>query len=210
MDLQITSQIHAIFLQHQHALFIRTNQKSFDKGRVPHLCCRSSGDDTYPHNLVCASLWAVAFGCLHRNLFSCGISHGLLFSSMYSSSPWFHVYILYILSHGCFLVVIQVMGVKAIGMALKLTLEGQNQFKYFQTWFFVVYVVIFIILQLNYLNKVLVLPFLYNYRVLSKIGFLICRFGLYKLFILLIFHFTQNQCLYLSINCISISSYWRL
>ncbi|KAF3614476.1 putative magnesium transporter NIPA3 [Capsicum annuum] len=48
-----------------------------------------------------------------------------------------------------------VMGVKAIGMALKLTLEGQNQFKYFQTWFFVVYVVIFIILQLNYLNKAL-------------------------------------------------------
>ncbi|KAK4341532.1 hypothetical protein RND71_040033 [Anisodus tanguticus] len=46
-----------------------------------------------------------------------------------------------------------VMGVKAIGMALKLTFGGQNQFKYFETWFFIIFVLIFCLLQLNYLNK---------------------------------------------------------
>ncbi|KAK4374165.1 hypothetical protein RND71_004842 [Anisodus tanguticus] len=46
-----------------------------------------------------------------------------------------------------------VMGVKAVGIALKLTFEGKNQFKYFQTWLFTVFVIIFCLLQLNYLNK---------------------------------------------------------
>lgn len=54
--------------------------------------------------------------------------------------------------------VIQVMGVKAIGIAIKLTIGGQNQFKYFETWVFIVLVLIFCLLQLNYLNKVLTLP----------------------------------------------------
>lgn len=48
-----------------------------------------------------------------------------------------------------------VMGVKAVGIALKLTFEGKNQFKYYQTWFFTVFVIIFCLLQLNYLNKAL-------------------------------------------------------
>ncbi|XP_060173864.1 probable magnesium transporter NIPA2 [Lycium barbarum] len=48
-----------------------------------------------------------------------------------------------------------VMGVKAVGIALKLTFEGKNQFKYFQTWLFTVFVTIFCLLQLNYLNKAL-------------------------------------------------------
>ncbi|KAJ8561196.1 hypothetical protein K7X08_027386 [Anisodus acutangulus] len=48
-----------------------------------------------------------------------------------------------------------VMGVKAVGIALKLTFEGKNQFKYFQTWLFTVFVIIFCLLQLNYLNKAL-------------------------------------------------------
>lgn len=69
--------------------------------------------------------------------------------------------------------VIQVMGVKAIGIAMKLTFGGQNQFNYFETWFFIVLVLIFCLLQLNYLNKVFV-AFPYNFRVPGKIGFLIC------------------------------------
>nr|XP_033517571.1 probable magnesium transporter NIPA1 isoform X1 [Nicotiana tomentosiformis] len=48
-----------------------------------------------------------------------------------------------------------VMGVKAVGIALKLSFEGKNQFKYFQTWLFTVFVTIFCLLQLNYLNKAL-------------------------------------------------------
>nr|GMD74240.1 probable magnesium transporter NIPA2 [Ipomoea batatas]GMD74504.1 probable magnesium transporter NIPA2 [Ipomoea batatas] len=48
-----------------------------------------------------------------------------------------------------------VMGVKAVGIALKLSVEDSNQFKYFQTWFFTVCVIIFCLLQLNYLNKAL-------------------------------------------------------
>ncbi|WMV56722.1 hypothetical protein MTR67_050107 [Solanum verrucosum] len=48
-----------------------------------------------------------------------------------------------------------VMGVKAVGIALKLTFEGKNQFKYYQTWLFTVFVIIFCLLQLNYLNKAL-------------------------------------------------------
>ncbi|XP_055822153.1 probable magnesium transporter NIPA2 [Solanum dulcamara] len=48
-----------------------------------------------------------------------------------------------------------VMGVKAVGIALKLTFEGKNQFKHYQTWLFTVFVIIFCLLQLNYLNKAL-------------------------------------------------------
>lgn len=48
----------------------------------------------------------------------------------------------------------QVMSVKAIGIAIKLTLEGMNQFVYTQTWFFLSVAVFCVITQLNYLNKV--------------------------------------------------------
>ncbi|PHT33006.1 putative magnesium transporter NIPA4 [Capsicum baccatum] len=48
-----------------------------------------------------------------------------------------------------------VMGVKAVGIALKLSFEGKNQFKYYQTWLFTVFVIVFCLLQLNYLNKAL-------------------------------------------------------
>ncbi|TKY47830.1 magnesium transporter NIPA4 [Spatholobus suberectus] len=50
---------------------------------------------------------------------------------------------------------ITVMGVKAVGIALKLTFEGKNQFVYFQTWFFTVVVIGCCLLQINYLNKAL-------------------------------------------------------
>ncbi|THU70769.1 hypothetical protein C4D60_Mb08t28490 [Musa balbisiana] len=47
-----------------------------------------------------------------------------------------------------------VMSVKALGIALKLTFSGMNQFVFVQTWFFTVVVVICCLLQLNYLNKI--------------------------------------------------------
>ncbi|XP_073045905.1 probable magnesium transporter NIPA6 [Primulina eburnea] len=48
-----------------------------------------------------------------------------------------------------------VVSIKAIGIAIKLTLEGINQFTYAQTWFFLSVAVICVITQLNYLNKAL-------------------------------------------------------
>ncbi|CAJ2676770.1 unnamed protein product [Trifolium pratense] len=48
-----------------------------------------------------------------------------------------------------------VMSVKAIGIAIKLTLEGANQIFYFQTWIFTMVAITCIIVQLNYLNMAL-------------------------------------------------------
>jgi len=50
--------------------------------------------------------------------------------------------------------ILQVVSIKAIGIALKLTLEGTNQFTYPQTWFFMTVGAACVITQLNYLNKV--------------------------------------------------------
>jgi len=46
------------------------------------------------------------------------------------------------------------MSIKAIGIAIKLTLDGINQIAYPQTWFFVIVATICVVTQLNYLNKV--------------------------------------------------------
>nr|XP_043635029.1 probable magnesium transporter NIPA1 isoform X2 [Erigeron canadensis] len=48
-----------------------------------------------------------------------------------------------------------VMCVKAVGIAIKLSFSGSNQFKYFQTWFFTLLLLVFCVMQLNYLNKAL-------------------------------------------------------
>ncbi|KAM2711164.1 hypothetical protein EV1_031309 [Malus domestica] len=48
-----------------------------------------------------------------------------------------------------------VMSVKAVGIALKLTFSGTNQFKYFETWIFVLIVTVCCLFQINYLNKAL-------------------------------------------------------
>ncbi|XVF58639.1 hypothetical protein PTKIN_Ptkin07bG0082000 [Pterospermum kingtungense] len=48
-----------------------------------------------------------------------------------------------------------VMSIKAIGIAIQLTLEGRNQTKYFQTWIFAMVAITCIITQLNYLNMAL-------------------------------------------------------
>ncbi|KAJ6777073.1 hypothetical protein OIU74_001114 [Salix koriyanagi] len=50
---------------------------------------------------------------------------------------------------------ITVMSVKALGIALKLTFSGSNQFIYYQTWLFTVVVFFACLLQINYLNKAL-------------------------------------------------------
>jgi multidrug transporter EmrE-like cation transporter len=49
----------------------------------------------------------------------------------------------------------QVMSVKALGIALKLTFSGMNQLIYPQTWLFTIVVVACIVTQMNYLNKAL-------------------------------------------------------
>ncbi|XP_021753121.1 probable magnesium transporter NIPA6 isoform X1 [Chenopodium quinoa] len=48
-----------------------------------------------------------------------------------------------------------VVSIKAIGIAIKLTLEGTNQLIYPQTWFFMTVGAVCVITQLNYLNKAL-------------------------------------------------------
>ncbi|XP_057973325.1 probable magnesium transporter NIPA6 isoform X5 [Malania oleifera] len=48
-----------------------------------------------------------------------------------------------------------VMSIKAIGIAIKLTLEGSSQVAHFQTWVFLMVAITCIITQLNYLNKAL-------------------------------------------------------
>ncbi|XP_021900539.1 probable magnesium transporter NIPA6, partial [Carica papaya] len=50
---------------------------------------------------------------------------------------------------------ITVVSIKAIGIAIKLTLEGISQMAYPQTWFFITVAAICVITQLNYLNKAL-------------------------------------------------------
>jgi hypothetical protein len=46
------------------------------------------------------------------------------------------------------------MSVKALGIALKLTLSGTNQLIYPQTWVFAFVVITCVLTQMNYLNKV--------------------------------------------------------
>ncbi|XP_022138844.1 probable magnesium transporter NIPA2 [Momordica charantia] len=48
-----------------------------------------------------------------------------------------------------------VMSVKGVAISIKLTFSGMNQFKYFETWFFTVLVIVFCVLQVIYLNKAL-------------------------------------------------------
>ncbi|KAI3445605.1 hypothetical protein Pfo_002270 [Paulownia fortunei] len=50
---------------------------------------------------------------------------------------------------------LSVMSVKALGIALKLTLSGMNQLIYPQTWAFAMVVIVCVLTQMNYLNKAL-------------------------------------------------------
>lgn len=58
------------------------------------------------------------------------------------------------------------MGVKALGIALKLTFSGMNQLIYPQTWAFTIVVVTCVVTQMNYLNKVTKV-FLLGYQYLN-------------------------------------------
>ncbi|XP_042381544.1 probable magnesium transporter NIPA6 isoform X1 [Zingiber officinale] len=46
-----------------------------------------------------------------------------------------------------------VVSIKAVGVAISLTLEGISQVTYYQTWLFVTIALVCVISQLNYLNK---------------------------------------------------------
>ncbi|KAF0902126.1 hypothetical protein E2562_014380 [Oryza meyeriana var. granulata] len=48
-----------------------------------------------------------------------------------------------------------VVSIKAIGVAIKLTLDGMNQVAYPHTWLFVIIAIICVVSQINYLNKAL-------------------------------------------------------
>ncbi|KAH9696871.1 putative magnesium transporter NIPA6 [Citrus sinensis] len=48
-----------------------------------------------------------------------------------------------------------VVSIKAIGIAIKLTLDGISQIAYPQTWFFLTVAAVCVVTQLNYLNKAL-------------------------------------------------------
>ncbi|GFQ04515.1 probable magnesium transporter nipa3 [Phtheirospermum japonicum] len=50
---------------------------------------------------------------------------------------------------------LSVMSVKALGIAMKLTLSGMNQLIYPQTWTFAMVVLVCVLTQMNYLNKAL-------------------------------------------------------
>jgi hypothetical protein len=50
---------------------------------------------------------------------------------------------------------ISVMSVKAFGIALRLTLKGNNQFTHPSTYVFVIVTVVCILTQMNYFNKAL-------------------------------------------------------
>lgn len=50
---------------------------------------------------------------------------------------------------------ITVMSIKAMGIAIKLTIEGTSQLVYPATWFFTMVAITCVIMQLNYLNKAL-------------------------------------------------------
>lgn len=50
---------------------------------------------------------------------------------------------------------VSVMSVKAFGIAVKLTLGGENQFIYPSTYVFIIVTVVCILTQMNYFNKAL-------------------------------------------------------
>ncbi|RLN04564.1 hypothetical protein C2845_PM13G14780 [Panicum miliaceum] len=61
-----------------------------------------------------------------------------------------------------------VMSIKAVGIAIKLTIEGINQAGYFQTWVFAVVSATCIVIQLVYLNKTYMPHFRQKYIGTSK------------------------------------------
>jgi hypothetical protein len=50
---------------------------------------------------------------------------------------------------------VSIMAIKAIGIALKLTFAGHNQFSHPSTYMFLIVVIVCILTQMNYFNKAL-------------------------------------------------------
>lgn len=77
------------------------------------------------------------------------------------------------------------MSVKALGIALKLTLSGTNQLIYPQTWAFTLIVIVCVLTQMNYLNKVCP-PYILIFFLCSSNIFAICLMNLCSMFFQLI------------------------
>lgn len=133
------------------------------------LSCHSIYDIRSSYSIHCtcpdasfwASLWANQHSGLLGHLFLNGCPNGTLH---HITSFWVDLgFCIAWWSSLCFLAYrifgnfTQVVSIKAIGIAIKLTLEGINQFAYAQTWFFLSVAVICVITQLNYLNKVAII-----------------------------------------------------
>ena len=110
-----------------------------------------------------ATLWAVKCACLLGYMFVNWFFDGnkiLVYFwtlSFIFAFPLVSIWVLVVAT-------LQVVSIKAIGIAIKLTLEGTNQLIFPQTWFFMTVGAACVITQLNYLNKV-------------------CIFSHYKLFV---------------------------
>lgn len=78
----------------------------------------------------------------------------LLLFAKYIGTLFLYVSCVKILKLFSSVLLLQVVSIKAIGIAIKLTLEGVSQIAYPQTWFFLSVAVICVVTQLNYLNKV--------------------------------------------------------
>lgn len=68
----------------------------------------------------------------------------------------------------CLTCCLQVVSIKAVGIAIKLTLEGISQIGYPQTWVFLVVALICVIAQLNYLNKVFTFCVMFMNRLMFR------------------------------------------
>lgn len=112
---------------------------------------RSSGDSSCPGSDIslCPTIWADTYMVLYW----------CLFVSWFIVGMHFYVTSLQFIREGMNVKVCeircQVMSVKALGIALKLTFAGMNQLIYPQTWVFAMVVLVCVLTQMNYLNKVL-------------------------------------------------------
>lgn len=101
-----------------------------------------------------ASLWSDKRTGLLGDMFLDGGTYGICFLLNLDVT---HTYVIIDKSYQVYSIfIMQVVSIKAIGIAIKLTLEGINQFGYAETWFFLSVAVVCVIMQLNYLNKVVI------------------------------------------------------
>eukprot|EP00250_Pteridium_aquilinum_P016255 c23026_g2_i2 orf=646-1563(-) len=81
---------------------------------------------------------------------------GIVLVLVFHFAPrWGHTHVMIFVGVCSLMGSLSVMSVKALGIAIKLTFEGENQFVYWETWLFVTVVVTCILTQMIYLNKAL-------------------------------------------------------